>query len=88
MLMHLHALHVLFPSFLCLKVFVVLLFFFLSLSFSLLIMEPKKYVPSKNPIHHGSLSSSFPFDSIRLCDEKARDDFYENFSNRVIHLKR
>ena len=88
MFMHLHALHVLFPSFMCLKVSVVLLFFFLSLLFSLLIIATKKYVPSKNPIHHGSLSSSFPSDSIWFCDEKARDDFFENFSDWAIYSKR
>ena len=33
---------------------------YLSLSFSLLVMAPKKFVPSKSPIHRGSSSSSFP----------------------------
>ena len=50
-------------------------------------MEPKKSVPSENPICRGS-SSSFPSDSIWFRDEKARDDFFENFSNQVIHLER
>ena len=59
MFMHFHALHILIPSFLHLNVSVVLLFFSLSLSFNLLVMAPKKSVPSKNPIHHGS-SFSFP----------------------------
>ena len=51
-------------------------------------MAPKKSVPSKNPIRCGSFSTSFPSDSIRFCDEKARNDFFENFSDRVIHSKR
>ena len=51
-------------------------------------MAPKKFVPSKNPIHCGSFSTSFPSDSIRFRDEKARNDFFENFSDRAIHLER
>ena len=63
MLMHYHALHIFFPSFLCLKVSFMTLFLSflsLSLSFSLLVMALKKFVPSKSPIHRGSSSSSFP----------------------------
>ena len=62
-----------------LKVFAVLLFFFLSLSFSLLIMVPKNFVPSKNLIRRGSLSSSLPSDFVQFRDEKARNDFFKNF---------
>ena len=56
-------------------------------------MAPKESVPSKNPIRHlnSSSSSSFaPFllDLVRFHDEKARDDFFENFSDRAIHSKR
>ena len=58
----------------------------LSLSFSLLAMAPKKFVPSKNPICRGSYSS--PSDTVPFCDEKAQDDFFENFSNRTIHSER
>ena len=86
--MHLHALHVLFPSFPCLKVSVVFLLFSLSLSFSFLIMAPKKSIPSKIPIRRGSSSSSCPLESIRFRDEKARDDFFENFFDQAIHSKR
>ena len=82
---HVHALHVLIPSFLHLNVFVVFLFFSLSLLFGLLIMVSKKFVPSKNQIRHGSSSSSFPPNSIRFRDEKARADFSKNFSDRAIH---
>ena len=46
-------------------------------------MAPKKYVPSKNPICHGS--SSFPYDFVQFHDKKAQDDFFENFSDRAIH---
>ena len=64
----------------------------LSLSFSFLLMVPKKSDPSKNPIRRrGSSSSSsapFPLDYVWFHDEKASNDFFENFSNRVIHSKR
>ena len=68
-----------------LKVFAVLLFFFLSLSFSLLIMVPKNFVPSKNLIRRGSLSSSLPSDFVQFRDEKARNDFFKNFYDQTIH---
>ena len=52
-------------------------------------MAPKKFVPSKNLIHHGSSSFfSAPSDFVRFHDEKARYDFFENFSNRAIHSER
>ena len=50
-------------------------------------MAPKKSIPSKNLIRRGSSSSSTP-DSVRFHDKKARDDFFENFSNQEIHLER
>ena len=61
----------------------------LSLSFSLFVMALKKSVLSKNLIHRGSSSSSssFPSDSVRFCDDKARDDFSDNFFDRAIHLE-
>ena len=94
-----HALHAFFFSFLCLTFYFdstssfsvslcLCLSLSLSLSFSLLIITPKKFVLSKNPVHRGSSSSSsFPFDSIQFHDEKARYDFFENFFDRTIHLK-
>ena len=51
------------PSFLCLKVSILFLFSSLSLSFVLLIIAPKKAIPSKNLIR----------------DETTQDDFSENF---------
>ena len=70
---------------------VVFLCFSSSLSrFSFLLMAPKESVPSKNPIRHlDSSSSSAPslLDLVRFHDKKARDDFFENFSNRAIHSK-
>ena len=48
-------------------------------------MAPKKSVPSKNPIHHGSFSSSFPPNSVQFSDKKACNDFFENFSDQLIH---
>ena len=91
MFMHYHALHVSFSSFLCLifycdSVSLFSLSLSLSLSFSLLIITLKKSVSSKNPIRHSS-SSSF-YDSVRFHNEKARDVFFENFSDWAIHLKR
>ena len=51
-------------------------------------MAPKKSIPSKNLVHRGSSSfSSTPSDFVRFRDEKARDDFFENFSDRAIHSK-
>ena len=84
----------LFFSFICISFVRTLFLSFLlslslSLSFSLLLMAPKKSVPSKSPICHGSSSSSsFPPESLRFCDEKARDDFFENFYDQVIHSER
>ena len=53
-------------------------------------MAPKNSIPSKNPIHHDSSSSSFPPppNFVGFRDEKARNDFFENFSDRAIHLER
>ena len=51
-------------------------------------MALKKSISSKNTIHRGSSSSSFPFDSVQFHDEKERDDFFENFFDRVIHSER
>ena len=95
-----HALHAFFFSFLCLTFYFdstssfsvslcLCLSLSLSLSFSLLIITPKKSILSKNPVRRGSSSSSssFAFDSIRFHDEKAWYDFFENFFDRVIHLK-
>ena len=53
-------------------------------------MAPKKSVTSKNLIrHHGSSSSSSSsiLDSVRFNDEKAKNNFFENFSNQAIHLE-
>ena len=54
-------------------------------------MAPRESIPSKNPIRHldssSSSSSSAPSlpDFVRFCDEKAQNDFFENFSDRAIH---
>ena len=82
-----------FSSFLCL---ILLLCFSVSLLLSLgfIHMAPKRSIPSKNLIRRrDSSSSSYSFapslpDSVRFHDEKARDDFFKNFSNRAIHLER
>ena len=88
MLMHYHALHVSFLFFPMPYLLLCLCVFLLSLSFSLFIMAPKKSVPSKNLIRCGSYSSSssFPSDSVQFHDEKAWNDFSENFSNWAIYL--
>ena len=66
----------------------------LSLSFSLYVLtcsmaSKRKSTPSRNPLRSWASSSSFPADStpshIRFCDDKARKDFSENFSQRGIH---
>ena len=96
MFMYYHALHVIFFFFLVPYVSIVTLSLSsslslslsLSLSFSLLIMAPKKFVPSKNPIRRGSSSFSFPLDSVQFHDEKARSDFFENFFDQAIHSER
>ena len=79
-------------SFLCyilLLCFSVSLFPFSLSLFSFLLMAPKKFVPSKNPIRRRGSSSSAPSlpDFVRFRDEKAQDDFFENFSNKAIHSK-
>ena len=49
-------------------------------------MAPKKYIPSKNLIRRGSFSSSsFPSNFVQFRDEKAQDDFFENFSDQAIN---
>ena len=49
-------------------------------------MAPKKSIPSKNPIRRGSFSSSsFPSNFVQFRDDKAQDDFFENFSNQAIN---
>ena len=85
--MHFHALLVPIPSFLYLNASTVFLFISLSLSFSLLVMAPKKSIPSKNPIRRGSSSFSFPPNSIWFHDEKAQANFSKNFSDLAIHSK-
>ena len=89
MFMHSHALHIVFLLYYALSLVVFsILILSLSLSFSLLVMAPKKSVPSKNSIRHGSSSSSFaPCNFVRFCDEKAWDDLFENFSDWAIHLE-
>jgi len=62
-------------------------FSFLSLS-SFLSMAPKKSIPLRNTISCCGFSSSYSpsiLDSMRFCDEKAKQDFYDNFSDRAIH---
>ena len=90
--MHYHALYIVFFFFLVPYSPAVFFCFILSLSlsrFSFLLMAPKKFVPSKNLIRcrGSSSSSSAPSlpDFVRFCDEKAQNDFFENFSDRAIH---
>ena len=92
MFMHYHALHVAFLLLSCALCSVMYSVFSLSLSLSLtlslLVMAPKKFVPSKNLIHRGFFSSSStPSNSIMFHDEKARYAFFKNFSDQVIHLE-
>ena len=82
MFMHYHALHAFFFFFLVPYVPALSL----SLSFSLLLVTPKKSIPSKNLIRRCgfSSSSSTPFlpDSVQFRDEKAEDDFLRTFLTR------
>ena len=98
MFMHCHALHfILFFFPMPYSPAVSLCFSSLSLSlslsrFSFLLMAPKKSGPSKNSIRRCGPSSSSSAPSlpnfVRFHDEKAKDDFFENFSDWVIHSER
>ena len=93
MFMHCHALHFILFFFPMPYSPVVCVCVSLSLSrFSFLLMAPKKSVPSKNSIRRCGPSSSSSAPSlpnfVRFHDEKAKDDFFENFSNWVIHSER
>ena len=47
-----------------------------------------KSTPSWNPLHSGASTSSDPTPfSVRFCDDKAKMDFFENFSKRGVHSK-
>ena len=69
-------------------------FLLLSLSLSLslsnsLRMAPKcKSASSQNPLRFEASSSDLTPLHVRFHDEKARQDFLENFSKRGIHLER
>ena len=68
----------------------------LSLSFvcvSMLLWHPNapkcKSTMSWNPLHSRASTSSDPTPfSVQFCDEKAKSDFFENFSRRGIHSER
>ena len=69
------------------------LFLSFSPSYVSCVMASKyKSTPSWNPLRFGASSSSAPSDPIpshvRFRDEKAKSDFFENFSRRGIHSKR
>ena len=52
----------------------------------------RKSTPSQNPLHSGASSFSSPVDPtpshVQFRDEKAKLDFFENFSRSGIHLER
>ena len=69
--------------------------FFLSFSSSYVscVMAPKrKSTPSRNPLHSGASSSSSPSNPapfhVKFRIEKAKSNFFENFSQRSIHSER
>ena len=71
-----------------------MVFFYLSLSLSLslshsLCMAPKhKITPSRNPLRSEASSSSDPIPlHVKFYDEKACQDFSQNFSRRGVHLE-
>ena len=93
------ACHMFMHTYLQVSIFVILylvrafLIVSLFLSYISCIMTPKrKSTPSRNPLRSGASSSSSPSDPtpshFRFCDEKAKSDFLENFSQRGIHLER
>ena len=46
----------------------------------------RKSTPTRNPLRSGASTSSNPTPfSIRFRDEKAKSDFFENFSRRGVH---
>ena len=69
-------------------IFVIDWYFFacLFLSDSLRMAPKRKSALSRNPLHSGASSSSDPTPlHVRFHDEKARQDFSENFSKHGIH---
>ena len=67
-----------------------LLFLSFSPSYVSCVMAPKrKSIPSQNSLCSGASSSSSPSDPtpshIQFCDEKAKSNFFENFSLCGIH---
>ena len=91
MLMHFHAY---IPSFIFIFILILLVllcvFLSLALSFISCSMAPKrKSSPSQNSFHSGASSSSDTTPShVWFCDDKACNDFSENFSRRGIHSER
>ena len=88
MIMHyscIRSFHFLFVTFCWLVLFCLSSFLFLSF-LDILCMAPKhKTTTSRNPFHFKASSfDSTPF-HVRFRDEKARQDFSENFSKRGIH---
>ena len=68
------------------------LFLSFSPSYVSCVMAPKrKSTPSQNPLPSGASSSSIPSNptpsSVKFHDEKAKSDFFENFSRCSIHSK-
>ena len=91
MIMHyscIRSFHFLFVTFCWLVLFCLSSFLFLSF-LDILCMAPKhKTTTSRNPFHFKASSfDSTPF-HVRFRDEKARQDFSENFSKRGIHSER
>jgi len=92
MLMHFHA-YV--PSFLYIHILICVgAFLRVSLSPSLFLlvscsMAPKrKSTLSQNPLRSRASSSDSTPSHVRSCDEKAKSDFLENFSQHGIHSER
>ena len=75
-----------FSSFPCLIFCYVSLFLFFSLSLVSFLWHLKSLFLPRTTIRRRGSSSSIP-DFVRFCDKKARDDFYENFSDQAIHLE-
>ena len=89
MAMHCSCLHTFSFSYKVLSIDGVFLSLSLSLSHSLCMAPKHKITPSRNPLRSEASSSSDPIPlHVKFCDEKACQDFSQNFSRRGVHLER
>ena len=93
MLMHFHA-YILYILYILIYwlywCFSMCLFLSFSLVYVSCVVAPKrKSTPSRNPLHsEASTSSNHTPSHVRFRDEKAKSDFFQNFSRQGVHLER